>query len=293
MLQLATDRIYARTMPRPESGHKVSTVSDDGSMTSHTFVVLAYKESPYLRECLNSVLNQTVASTVIVSTSTPSDFLNDICLRYSMPLIVNQGNKGLAADWTFGLRQAKTKYATLAHQDDLYDRRYVERMIARAEERSDTLITFSDYSERIGERIETATINLRIKRILRTLAYLHQHHITSSFRKRLLLAFGSPIPCPSVMYNLETLGDFSFSPDFSVNADWDAWLRLAQLSGSISFVGDHLVSHRLHEQSETSRGIGDNRRTDEDLKLFKTIWPAPIAACIARAYRLAQLGNST
>lgn len=261
-------------------------------MSLHTFVVLAYKESPYLRECIGSVLNQTSASTVVLSTSTPSEFLDRVCQEYSLPLRVNSGPNGLAPDWTFGLHQAQTKYVTLAHQDDLYDRRYVERMVSRAEERADTLITFSDYCERIGDRTESNTTNLKIKRILRHLGFLHQHHIASRFRKKALLAFGSPIPCPSVMYNMHTLGDFAFSPDFSVNADWDAWLRLAGRDGSISHVSEQLLVHRLHEQSETSKGIGDNRRADEDLRLFKTIWPAPIAAVLARFYRLSQLGNS-
>jgi hypothetical protein len=261
-------------------------------MSLHTFVVLAYKESLHLKECLDSLLNQTCASTVLVSTSTPSEFLDGVCRDYSLPLRVNTGLKGLAPDWTFGLRQAQTKYVTLAHQDDLYDSRYAELMVARAEQRSDTLITFSDYSELIGEETKNGTPNLRIKRILRTLAFLHQHHIASQFRKKLLLAFGSPIPCPSVMYNLHNLEDFSFSSDFSINADWDAWLRLSRQSGSISYVGEHLLSHRLHEHSETSKGIGDNRRADEDLRLFKTIWPAPVATTIARLYRLAHVGNS-
>ncbi len=262
------------------------------TMSLHTFVVLAYKQSPYLRACLDSLLNQTCTSSILVSTSTPSEFLDQVCRDYSVPLRVHTGPKGLSSDWTFGLRQAQTKYVTLAHQDDLYDRRYAELMVARAEERSDSLITFSDYSEVIGQETKNGTTNLKIKRILRTLGFLNEHHIMSQFRKKLLLAFGSPIPCPSVMYNLHNLGDFSFSSDFSINADWDAWLRLARQSGSISYVGAHLLLHRLHENSETTKGISDNRRADEDLRLFRTIWPAPIAVAIARLYRLAHVGNS-
>ena len=36
--------------------------------TLHTYVVLAYKESPYLEECVKSVLNQKYASHVIIAT---------------------------------------------------------------------------------------------------------------------------------------------------------------------------------------------------------------------------------
>ena len=34
----------------------------------HTFVVCAYKESQYLEECIQSVLNQNIKSNVIIST---------------------------------------------------------------------------------------------------------------------------------------------------------------------------------------------------------------------------------
>ena len=39
----------------------------------HTFLVLAYKESQYLEECIKSVTNQTVPTNVVIGTSTPND----------------------------------------------------------------------------------------------------------------------------------------------------------------------------------------------------------------------------
>ena len=41
----------------------------------HTFVVLAYKESKYLENCIKSVLNQKYKSNVIISTSTPNKYI--------------------------------------------------------------------------------------------------------------------------------------------------------------------------------------------------------------------------
>lgn len=261
-------------------------------MSSHTFVVLAYKESPFLRDCLDSLRAQTQPGSIVLATSTPSSFLDEIAREYKLPMHINTGEKGLAADWNFALRQGDSKYVTLAHQDDLYDCRYVEQMVYRAEERPDTLITFSDYDELLGDRRSSATTNLRIKRLLRTFSYLHQFHVRSSFRKKLLLAFGSPIPCPSVMYNRQRIGEFSFSTEFSINADWDAWLRIASMRGTISYVRAPLLVHRIHAESETSSGIGDRRRAVEDLRLFETIWPKPVARGIARLYELSYHGNS-
>lgn len=41
----------------------------------HTFVICAYKESPYLEACIRSLKKQTVASAICLATSTPSDYL--------------------------------------------------------------------------------------------------------------------------------------------------------------------------------------------------------------------------
>lgn len=41
----------------------------------HTFAVCAYKESPYLEECLASLVRQTVSSNRIIVTSTDNDYI--------------------------------------------------------------------------------------------------------------------------------------------------------------------------------------------------------------------------
>ncbi len=44
----------------------------------HTFVVLAYKESEYLEECIKSVLNQSLKTNVVIATSTPNDYIKNL-----------------------------------------------------------------------------------------------------------------------------------------------------------------------------------------------------------------------
>ena len=42
---------------------------------NHTFVICAYKESPYLEECIQSLMNQRIKSNVIITTSTPNVYI--------------------------------------------------------------------------------------------------------------------------------------------------------------------------------------------------------------------------
>ena len=119
----------------------------------HTFVICAYKESEYLEECILSLVNQTVASKIIMETSTPNSYIEDMAKKYDIPLFVNP-NGGITQDWNFGLSKIDTKYATVAHQDDVYESTYTEELLGRMEKSQRPLIAFSDYGElRDGKKV--------------------------------------------------------------------------------------------------------------------------------------------
>ena len=91
----------------------------------HTFVVLAYKESEYLEDCIKSVLNQKYSSKVVIATSTPNDFIKNIANKYSLKILVNPNpGQGIGYDFDFAISCGKTKLTTVAHQDDIYDYEY-------------------------------------------------------------------------------------------------------------------------------------------------------------------------
>ena len=114
-------------------------------MEKHTFVICAYKKSPYLRKCIESLKKQTIRSNIIIITSTPNEYIRQIAEEYDIPLKVNYGDKGIVQDWNFGYAQCTTPYITIAHQDDIYFPSYAERALGLLEESYKPLIYFSDY----------------------------------------------------------------------------------------------------------------------------------------------------
>lgn len=98
----------------------------------HTFVLCGYKESPFIEEALKSLERQTVRTNILVSTSTPNDYLRDICARHGVRMVVNTGKTGLGEDWNFGYNQANTKLVTIAHQDDIYEPEFAEKVLKAA-----------------------------------------------------------------------------------------------------------------------------------------------------------------
>jgi len=264
------------------------------STSEHAFCVLAYEESPHLETCIASLLAQTVPSQVVLVTSTPSTFIEELAVKYELPIQVNRHHKGIGSDWTFAYRSSPARYVTLAHQDDLYLPGYTERCLQRLSQERETLIVFTDYCEKVGNRLRKTNLNLTIKRLVLSVAFaFHKTHIQSRFRKKGILRLGSSIPCPSVMYHKVQIGDFSFSDDYHVNLDWEAWLRLCDREGSFAWVREPLLIHRIHEGSQTSLGIQENLRSEEDRRLFEQIWPKPIAAILHRLYAYSYVSNQS
>lgn len=254
---------------------------------SHTFVVCAYKESTFLEECIESLLKQTVQSNIIIATSTPNQFIQGIAEKYHLSLY-SHTDGGIGKDWNFGLSNVKTQYATIAHQDDIYCPEYLETCMEMFSKNEDTLIAFTDYSELKNGQVISENRNLRIKRLMLSPFKVFKR---SRFVRNRIFSMGSPICCPAVSLNLNLLKDFQFSTELSCNLDWEAWYRIGQNKGVFAYSDRALMYHRIHDGSETSNAIGDNRRKNEDLLMFQKYWPESIARLIYKFYSKSEDSN--
>lgn len=257
----------------------------------HTFVIIAYKESPYIEECIQSLLNQTIKSQIHITTSTPSEYLRAIAKKYKLPLHINNVSAGIASDWMYAYDSTATRFVTLAHQDDLYDNRYAEKCLAAAAKKENNLITFTGYKELFNGVYRSNTLNLLVKRLILFPFFLFKNNIASSWMKKRMFSFGNSISCPSVMYNKDTIGEFTFNEKLENNLDWDAWLTFAERKGCFVYVKDKLMVHRIHENSESSENLRNNTRQQEDYQMFKKVWPAPLAKIISKIYSLSYASN--
>ena len=109
----------------------------------HTFVICAYKESEFLEECILSLKNQSISSEIFIATSTPNKYIEALAEKYGIEIFINNGQKGITQDWNFGLSKVRTRYATVAHQDDVYEPDYAEKIINVMEKHKNSIIAFS------------------------------------------------------------------------------------------------------------------------------------------------------
>ena len=84
----------------------------------HTFVICAYKESPYLEECVQSLLKQTVTSKIIIYTSTPNQAIQSIADKYSLEVFTKKGGS-IGKDWNNARSFVETNQKALAALPDL------------------------------------------------------------------------------------------------------------------------------------------------------------------------------
>ena len=260
-------------------------------MSNHSFAVMAYKDSPYLPDCLDSLRDQTVKGEIYIATSTPSAYIDETAKKYGIKIFTTEPGQGIAHDWNFSLSVAKTKYVTLAHQDDLYDKQYTELCINAAEKFNDTLICFTGYNEIVDNKERNSTLMLRIKKFMNFMFMPFSKNIKSNAWKKFSQSFGTAIPCPSVMYNKETLRDFKFSEKYKVSLDWDAWLRMSNMNGRFIYVPKTLSKHRIHKASATTEGIQGNVRQQEDFEIYCRIWPKFIARILSKIFARSYKSN--
>ena len=258
----------------------------------HTFVICAYKESQYLRECIESLMCQKMKTDIIMATSTPSEMIENISKEYNIPLFVNQDKMGgIAKDWNFAYSCSHTRLVTIAHQDDVYYPDYSKKMIMALNQAEHPLIGFSDYAERRAGIDITDNRLLNIKKRMR--APLRKNTFQSSiFVRRRVLSMGSAICCPSVTMVKDNLPETIFEDGFKSNIDWQAWERISRMKGQFVYCGEPLMAHRIHSESTTSSIIADNTRREEDYEMFRKFWPAPIAGLIEHFYREGEKQNS-
>lgn len=251
----------------------------------HSFMVCAYKESEYLEPCVRSLLEQTVKSEIIICTSTPNHHIKKICEKYGLQLRIREGKSDIQDDWNFAVSQATTSWVTVAHQDDIYDKKYVESLLKKLEQYDDGIMFFSDYRPLHGTSTKP-DLNSRIKKILRApmnISWLSK----KKFFKKMILAFGNSINCPSVAYNLDKIEGNVFTSELKFGLDWETFYKYANTEGRFLYYNKPLTYYRIHDEATSKEFIVNNKRVEEDIYMFNKFWPSFVTKIIMVFYKKA------
>ena len=202
----------------------------------HTFTICAYKESEYLEKCIQTILNQSIKSNVIMCSSTKNKYIEELGKKYKIKTYFRKGKSDIQDDWNFAVKNAKTELVTVVHQDDVYDEHYLENILNNYTGK-ELMITTDNYYYINNKSVDNK--NLKLKRILKfPLRIPFIGNIR--FIRKMTLSLGNTIQCPSATYNKKLIGEPIFSSDLKFGLDWDTFLKIYKMKGFA------LISKEIH-----------------------------------------------
>lgn len=103
-----------------------------------SIIIPVYNVEKYLRQCLDSVINQTLRDIEIIcindgSTDGSADILREYSSADGRITVITQENRGLSAARNAGIRRAAGKYIYFLDSDDYIEKNAMERLYQQAE----------------------------------------------------------------------------------------------------------------------------------------------------------------
>lgn len=122
-----------------------------------SIIIPVYNMEKYLRECIDSVINQNYISTEIIiindgSTDDTDKIVQKYLEKYSNIKYIKQKNKGIAESRNQGLIYATGEYIMFLDSDDYLEEKALERIYKKAESTGADIIIF-EYSK-VYEKLE-------------------------------------------------------------------------------------------------------------------------------------------
>lgn len=219
-------------------------------MPKVTVLMSVYNGEKYLREAINSILNQTFKDfEFLIIDDGSTDSSRDIISSYGDPrirLLGNEKNMGLTRSLNKGLTLAKGEYIARMDADDMstYDR--LEKQVAYMD-------THPEKALLGGSAI---VINSRSDTITRW------HHLTKPGLLRWSLLFDNPFIHSAVMLRSALLRAHRLSYDCALPCaqDYDLWQKIGQLS-SVANLADVVIHRREHQENISARNSQEQKKT--------------------------------
>lgn len=246
----------------------------------HTFAICAYKESRYLEECIKSLINQSIKTNIIITSSTENNYIKKLAKKYNIETFFRTGKSDIQDDWNFAVSNCKTELVTVAHQDDVYGSLYAENIL-RNYTGKELMISTDNYYYINGKSVDQK--NLKIKRILKFPLRIPGLSNVRWIRK-MTLSLGSTVQCPSATYNRKLIKGDIFTSDLKFGLDWDTFLKIYEMKGNIKYIPRKLMSFRISEEATTKECMENELRIKEDNIMFNKFWPKFITKIIMKKY---------
>ncbi len=250
-------------------------------MPLFSVIIPNFNHAPFLKERIDSILNQTYVDLEIIllddnSTDNSKEILEEYCSNNKIShLIVNEKNSGSpVSQWQKGIHLAKGDWIWIAESDDIADSHFLEECANCINSHPKTGLVYCDSN--IFDVVHQQTsrrFSDRKNSIFKTVKWSHAYWQSGIHEINECLKYDCTVNNVSAaVFKKElALQILDGALTFRYYADWYCFLRLCLLSG-ISYIPKALNTYRFHSQSllnaETSLIIS----TKEYFKILKLLY---------------------
>jgi glycosyltransferase involved in cell wall biosynthesis len=202
---------------------------------SISVVIPAYNAARFIRETLESVLQQTLpADEVLVIDDGSTDDTASIAESFGAPVrVIRRQNVKLAATRNFAVEEAKSDWIAFVDADDLWQRNKLERQMEELARHPEAdlcytgrvLLLQQGETTRLGKVVHVPPAERIRKALYRNTTFLPSSVIV---RRSTFLAIGG------------------HDTNFKFVEDWDTWLRLLHAGTRFAACPEPLVQYRIH-----------------------------------------------
>jgi len=225
-----------------------------------SIIVPVFNGEKYLRESLDSIVNQTYPRLeIVVMDDASTDSTPEIIASYGDKVrhVRQPQNKGQFGNVNDGIAFAAGKYTAIYHADDVYDSKIVEREVEFLETHAEVgaVFCYDIFINAEGREYNRLTIprELQNKSIL---DYQTVLNAVLKYKNRFL-----PTPGAMVRSSIyKKLGTFR-GAEFQIASDLEMWLRIAR-KYEIGILHEYLFSYR--HGHENSSQVYYRVRTEEE-----------------------------
>ena len=219
-------------------------------------LMATYNGEKYLREQLDSILNQTYKNfRLLISDDCSKDstieIINEYCKKDKrITLFKQEKNLGIIKNFEFLMKNVESEFFMFSDQDDIWNESKVEKSLNKIEE-TDSDLVYSDL-EVVDEKINTLSNSYwRLKE------FEHKIYKYNNFESLYLNNFitGSTMIIRKNM--LEKILPMVYESKYILHDYWTA-LVVSKL-GKVSYIDESLVKYRQHKNNE----IGSRKKSDK------------------------------
>lgn len=210
-----------------------------------TIAVTVYNRRTYLRQAINSALQQRLGSAhhvIVVEDCGPDDSLREFTLREfgdSIRYYRNSRRRGLFDNWNACIARCSTRWLCILHDDDFLEPTFIESMQELGAAAPDRALYYGACNtvDREGRSIVEVPEASRFEWRELDLETCTRH---------------DPICFPGQLFAVEAArGIGGFRPNSHYCADWEMWFRLAMAGGA---AGTNRVVANYREHHTVGRG---------------------------------------